>query len=68
LEELCEELAQRASQEKLKGRTITIEVKNEKFKNKQRSFTQTKFMHTKEQFLKIALQLLDSTKPLEPLR
>ena len=25
-------------------------------------------MHTKEQFLKIAMQLLDSTKPLEPLR
>jgi nucleotidyltransferase/DNA polymerase involved in DNA repair len=39
MEELCDELAQRASQEKLKGRTITIEVKNEKFKNKQRSFT-----------------------------
>ena len=37
--ELCTEMAQRAQQEKLSGRTITLEFKNEKFKNKQRSFT-----------------------------
>ena len=68
LEELCEELQQRAFHEKLCGRTLTLEFKNEKFKIKQRSYTQNQFMWKKDDLMKIALNLLKDAWPLEPTR
>eukprot|EP00347_Sterkiella_histriomuscorum_P000041 403377409 len=68
LEELCEELEQRAKHEKLSGRTLTLEFKNDKFKNKQRSYTQNQYIWKKEDLFKIALSLLQDAWPLEPTR
>ena len=44
IESLCDELSQRAIQQKLQGRTLIVEFKSEKFKNKQKSFTNNTFM------------------------
>ncbi|CDW79370.1 dna polymerase iv kappa [Stylonychia lemnae] len=68
LEELCEEMEARAKQEKLSGRTLTLEFKNDKFKNKQRSYTQNQFIWRKEDLMKIAINLLNDVQPLEPTR
>jgi DNA polymerase kappa len=54
INKLCKELEHRASLEKLQGRTITLEFKNDKFKNKQKSFTSGFYMNEYEQFRKVA--------------
>jgi hypothetical protein len=66
--DLCKELDQRASNEKLTGRTITIEFKNDKFKNKQKSYTSRFYMGSYDEYRKIALQLLQEAWPCEPCR
>lgn len=68
LETLCNELSERAQQQKLSGRTLIVEFKSEKFKNKQKSFTHSSFMDQKNELFGIALSLMDSAWPLEPCR
>ena len=68
IEQLCEELSSRSKNQKLKGRTLTLEFKNDKFKNKQKSYTTSYFMDEKEQIFRLAVSLLDSAWPLDPTR
>jgi len=68
IRELCQELEARATEQKLSGRTLTVEFKNDKYKNKQKSFTQHHYMATFDQFYPLACQLLDNAWPVEPVR
>lgn len=68
ISKLCKELEERAAIQKLMGRTITVEFKTDKFKNKQKSYTSSYFMGEFRQFYEISLKLLDDTWPMEPCR
>ena len=47
---------------------MTLEFKNEKYKNKQKSYTQNYYMGTYEQFETLALLLFDQAWPMDPCR
>lgn len=55
LAKLCKDLDERANFQKLKGRTLTLEFKSDKFKNKQKSFTCQYYMDNYDQFYKLSL-------------
>ena len=65
---LCRELSDRAKAQGLSARTIIIEFKNDKFKNKQKSHTSRFFMAEYDDFLRVALRLLDEAWPVGPCR
>jgi DNA polymerase kappa len=46
VEKLCQELEGRMELQKMSGKTLSIEFKNDKFKNKQKQYTQTYYMTT----------------------
>jgi hypothetical protein len=46
VEKLCQELESRMDLQKMSGKTLSIEFKNDKFKNKQKQYTQTYYMTT----------------------
>ena len=59
LAKLCKELDERAQHQKLKGRTLTLEFKSDKFKNKQKSYTCQHYMDCYDEYYKLSLQLLE---------
>ena len=68
IRKLCKELEQRTVEQGFSGRTVSVEFKNEDFKNKQKSLTSGFYMKKQDQFLEIALKLLNETWPVEPCR
>lgn len=66
--EMSTNLYQRCRDQKLSGRTLTVEFKNEKFKNMSKSWTQNGFISTQETMTNLALQLFETCWPLEPVR
>ena len=65
---MCKELEGRAKNQGLSGRTLTVEFKSDKFKNKQKSYTQNFFFDSFQQMFNLSTSLLDSAWPLEPVR
>ncbi|KAM8962339.1 DNA polymerase kappa isoform 2-T2 [Pelodytes ibericus] len=69
--ELCKDLAQDLRKEGLKGKTVTLKLKNVKFEVKTRASTVTCGVSTEEEIFSVAKEILrteiDSTAP-EPLR
>ncbi|XP_027783288.2 DNA polymerase kappa isoform X1 [Marmota flaviventris] len=57
-QELCSELAQDLQKEKLKGRTVTIKLKNVNFEVKTRASTVSSVVSTAEEIFTIAKELL----------
>ncbi|XP_039101480.1 DNA polymerase kappa isoform X2 [Hyaena hyaena] len=57
-QELCSELAQDLQKEGLKGRTVTIKLKNVNFEVKTRAFTVSSVVSTAEEIFAIAKELL----------
>uniref|UniRef100_A0A287CXE3 DNA polymerase kappa n=1 Tax=Ictidomys tridecemlineatus TaxID=43179 RepID=A0A287CXE3_ICTTR len=57
-QELCSELAQDLQKEKLKGRTVTIKLKNVNFEVKTRASTVSSVVSTAEEIFAIAKELL----------
>ncbi|KAM4869827.1 DNA polymerase kappa [Urocitellus parryii] len=57
-QELCNELAQDLQKEKLKGRTVTIKLKNVNFEVKTRASTVSSVVSTAEEIFAIAKELL----------
>ena len=55
LAKLCHELDERAKYQKLKGRTLTLEFKSDKFKNKQKSYTCNYYMEDYNQYFKLSI-------------
>ena len=68
LHKLCKELDERARFQKLRGRTLTLEFKSDKFKNKQKSYTCAYYMESFNQYFKLSVQLLDQAWPMDPCR
>ena len=46
ISKLCQEMENRMNQQKLSGKTLTLEFKNDKFKNKQKQYSQSYYMTT----------------------
>ncbi|XP_073536147.1 DNA polymerase kappa isoform X2 [Phyllobates terribilis] len=69
--ELCKDLAQDLSKEGLKGRTVTLKLKNVKFEVKTRALTVSYVVSTEEEIFSVAKEILKAeinlTSP-EPLR
>lgn len=69
LEVMCEELEQICIQNLVSAKTLTLEVKSEKFKSKQKQFTNAQSsMSDKKAFKTLATTLLHQLHPLEPCR